>query len=198
MLGVASTGSIASRADTPSPLSAVQPLRVAVLPVLGSEKDEALRSEQVARADDELRRLFSERGFAVAGAEATQKALAEAGANRRYRSELDRSVGVSGEVGKALGVDWVVVVSLDGISRRRITAPITDAQETLHEVTLRCWIFGRPSDVGLPAGEKLESQLRADTFEPGAPPRQREAIAAALRLALRKTLVPYAVLKKSL
>jgi hypothetical protein len=172
--------------------------RVAILPVVVAtdEKDERVRVDQATRAEEEARRLFAERGFVVVEPGVTAKALSEAGAPVRFRNEVERSVGLSSEVGKALGADWVVVVVVDVVEQRRIHSQITDATETLIEVGLRLWLSGRQGEAGLPAGEKVGHQLRAAAFEPGGTRRQREAVVAAVRSALRAPLAPFPVKKE--
>ncbi|MGC4045079.1 MAG: hypothetical protein QM758_14910 [Armatimonas sp.] len=176
--------------------------RVAILPVVinTDEKDEKVKADQATRGEEEARKQFADRGFVVVDPAAVTKAYASAGANARYKTEADRAVGVATEVGTAVQADWVVVVVIDGVELRRVNSPITDTKETIHEVVLRLWVNGRAGEEGLPSGDKTDNQLRADAFEPGTAPwrRQKDAVAAAVRVALRGTLAPYPSHKENL
>jgi hypothetical protein len=67
--------------DALPPVSArtASSIKVAILPVAAawSEPDEAARNEKTAQGTEELTRLFADRGFAVADADAVAKKLTD-------------------------------------------------------------------------------------------------------------------------
>ncbi len=173
-----------------------QSIRVALLPVLNVTGD----ATHAGRGDDELHRLFAERGFAFSEGEAVAKALAAAVAPGDPKDPAARPVAALSEVGQAVGADWVVLVVLDSVEQRKVTAPITDTMERVTQVKLRIWVLDRATGKSVLAGVKTESQLRADAFDPGASAgkRLRDAVSAAVRDGLRELLLPYPVKRGSI
>jgi hypothetical protein len=173
-----------------------QATRVALLPVLNATGDPT----HAGRGDDELHRLFFERGFSLSESEAVAKALAAITAPDDPKDPAARPVAALDEIAQTIGADWVVLVVLDSVDQRKVTAPITDTMERVTQVKLRIWVLDRATGKSVLAGVRSDSQLRADAFDPGASAgkRLRDAVSAAVRDSLRELLLPYPVKRGSI
>ena len=94
-------------------------------------------------------------------------------------------------MGKALGADWVVLVSVTKLSRQRVSAPITDTDELVTCATTRAWLLDRSEGRSPLTGEEVSCPRHSD---PGGR-KPRGVVAGAVREALRSTLAPYPVKK---
>jgi hypothetical protein len=139
-------------------------MRVALLPVvnLSGEKDARQRRDQSKKGEEELRRLFAERGFSVLSDDAVQKALADD--NIDLADEEFHNRATLYRIGKALGADLIAFVVITDVDQARVKTPLTDNQELVAKVKTKTWLLDVPNERPILSAQRQESQSRNPWF----------------------------------
>jgi hypothetical protein len=135
-------------------------MKIALLPVvnLSGEKDSRQRRDQGKRGDEELRKLFTERGFLVLGDDVVQKALADE--NIDLNDEESHNRATLYRLGKATGADLVAFVVITDVEQQRVKTPLTDSQELVAKVKTKTWLLDVPGERHILSAARQESQAR--------------------------------------
>lgn len=166
MIGAALCPAPVRAQDTENRIAGIQAARearemkIALLPVvnLSGEKDARQRRDQGKKGDEELRKLFTERGFVVLGDDVVQKALTDE--NIDLSDEEFHNRGTLYRLGKAMGADFVAFVVITDIEQQRVKTPLTDSQELVAKVKTKTWLLDVPGERHILSATRQESQAR--------------------------------------
>jgi hypothetical protein len=137
-----------------------QDTKVVVLPVINGsgEKDQRQRYDQAVKGDQELQKVFSERGFDVIAGQAVHRMLIDNEIDLTNEEYWNRATLY--KVGKKLGAHLVVFVVIDNVEQVRQFTPITKDQELVGKVRCRTWVIDAVNERAIIASKKTEASSK--------------------------------------
>lgn len=137
-----------------------QDTKVVVLPVINGsgEKDERQRYDQAVKGDQELQKVFSERGFDVISGQAVHRMLIDNEIDLTNEENWNRATLY--KVGKKLNAHLVVFVVIDNVEQVRQFTPVTKDQELVGKVRCRTWVIDAVNERAIIASKKTEASSK--------------------------------------
>jgi hypothetical protein len=186
------TANITTAAQQPASRPARE-MKIALLPVvnLSGEKDAKQRQDQSLKGNEELRKLFTERGFQVLDADTVRKTLETAKIDMSDEEFQNRATLY--RLGKEMGADLIAFVVITDVEQQRVRTPLLDSDELVAKVKTKTWLLDVPNEQAILSAKRQESQSRNNLFpglDSGAR-RIRNTVAGCVRDSLRDFLREY-------
>jgi hypothetical protein len=121
-------------------LLASAPQTVAIIPVLNSSGEtwEEGKKLQTSRAEEEIRALFTERGFNLVDSAAVRKAIDDLKVD--FSDEEQQKRDVLYKVGDAVSADLVVFVVITDVDQRKVAKFLVTSTEG--KAKMKAWLLG--------------------------------------------------------